>query len=48
MKKSYLSAKAEIYMTATEDILSSSTDKDNILGVAQGFFTGYEDELEIT
>ncbi len=48
MKKSYLSAKAEVYMTAAEDILSSSSDKDNLLGVAQGFFTGYDDELEVT
>ena len=48
MKKSYLSAKAELYMTAAEDILVTSIDRDNLLGVDQGFFTGYDDELDIT
>ena len=47
MKKSYLSAKAEITMTAAEDILTLSN-TDNLLGVNKGFFTGYEDELEST
>ena len=49
MKKNYITADAQIFMSAAEDILNSSTDagKDNLVGVDKGFFVGYPDELEI-